>query len=289
MPRGILAGVLLSLAACGGSKDDPKPDPNTAEKTGPTSLPQGRRHARPPGATASIAQPSSPDPRAGRFTLDDALVGMPAKGELVAKLDTDAGTLECRLFDEKAPIAVANFVGLARGLRPAWDGSAWTARRAYDDTVFHRVLQGLFIQGGSARADDDAGYVIPDEAWGGRHDHAGQLCVAARGKDAGSKQFFITDGAAPHLDEGYTIFGECSPIDVIHRLASVPVKGEQPLTPPVIRSVRIERGGQAEPGGVASVGPSSSAAPSASARRAPSAAPSSKPRASAAPAASSSP
>jgi peptidyl-prolyl cis-trans isomerase A (cyclophilin A) len=55
-------------------------------------------------------------------------------------------------------------------------------------------------------------------------------------------QFFITDDAALQLDGGYTIFGACGPEGTIHQLASVPVVGgERPVTPPVIKSVKITR------------------------------------------------
>ena len=54
-------------------------------------------------------------------------------------------------------------------------------------------------------------------------------------------QFFITDAAAPHLDNGYTIFGECAPVDVVHAIASVPVLGERPASPVHIKKVTVAR------------------------------------------------
>lgn len=277
--------VLVVVSGCGSSKEEPKPDPATTQA--PTALPLGKRRAHPKGVVPELPEPAG-DPRAGRFSLEDAVGGLPGKGDLVARIDTSLGVIDCRLLDATAPIAVANFVGLARGVRPSWDGAAWTARPAYDGTVFHRVKQGFMIQGGSKSANEEAGYVIPDEP-GGAHDHAGQLCMANRGKDTASKQFFITDGPAPHLDGGYTIFGECGPVDVIHRIASVPVRGETPIDAPAIRSVQILRGDAAAL--AASAAPSASSAPSAtptgSARAHASAAPSSRPKA--APSAASAP
>jgi peptidyl-prolyl cis-trans isomerase A (cyclophilin A) len=133
------------------------------------------------------------------------------------------------------------------------------------------------IQGGSMNGMQETGYTIPDELWGGKHDRAGLLCMANRGANTNSKQFFITDDAAAHLDKGYTIFGECSPLDVIHKIAALPTQGDKPVTPPKIISVRIERGGKSAPGDAPAPSASASAGP------APSAAPKAAPSASAAP------
>src|SRR5438876_704178 len=63
--------------------------------------------------------PGASDPAKGVFTLDEALAGLPdGPGPLRALIDTDKGLLTCPLEDAKVPNAVANFVGLARGLRP---------------------------------------------------------------------------------------------------------------------------------------------------------------------------
>ncbi len=65
--------------------------------------------------------------------------------------------------------------------------------------------------------------------------------MANRGKNTNGAQFFITDAAAAHLDNGYTIFGECGPVDVVHKIASVPVRGDRPETAPEIKKVTISR------------------------------------------------
>src|SRR5437868_12627413 len=73
------------------------------------------------GADAGFgnASPSKPpDPLAGVFTLADATSGLPKKGKLIASIVTDLGALRCTLFADRAPVTVAAFVGLARGVRP---------------------------------------------------------------------------------------------------------------------------------------------------------------------------
>jgi peptidyl-prolyl cis-trans isomerase A (cyclophilin A) len=177
------------------------------------------------------------DPDAGAWTLDKALAGLPGSGTLYADIVTDAGTMTCELFPERAPVSVANFIGLARGLR-AWKDpqtSRWVRYRAYyDGLAFHRVIPGFIIQGGDPQSRDwtnaslgtgGPGYTIPDETQNGlRFDGPGKLAMANRGPGSNSagSQFFITEVRAPQLDGGYTIFGQCGPVDVIKAAARVP-------------------------------------------------------------------
>jgi peptidyl-prolyl cis-trans isomerase A (cyclophilin A) len=199
----------------------------------------------PPPAEPHQAPASNEDPVHGKFGLDDATAGLAGKGPLVAEIETDQGKLQCDLYDDKTPITVANFVGLARGLRPfkTPDGQ-WTKRPAYDGTTFHRVIKGFMIQGGdpSGTGAGEPGYVIPDEIWAGAaHDQRGLLCMANRGPNTNGQQFFIMDAAARHLDGGYTIFGKCGPDSVIEKLASVPVQGDHSVNPSKIKKVSIKR------------------------------------------------
>jgi peptidyl-prolyl cis-trans isomerase A (cyclophilin A) len=198
-----------------------------------------------------VRKPTSPDPLSGKFSLADATAGLPGKGALRATIDTGYGKLECKLFDDKAPNTVANFVGLARGLRPFWDAksAAWVKRPLFDGTSFHRAVADFMIQGGDHLGDGSGGvgYEFADELVPGwSHDRAGLLCMANRGPNTNGGQFFITDGAAPHLTlmNTYTIFGECAPLEVIHRIARAPranphAEAPDPVVP--IKRVRIAR------------------------------------------------
>lgn len=223
----------------------------TAEK------PSGYGNGEPKGAATNSgalmprrpAPPISPDdPLKGAWTMEEAGKLVPGKGPLVATLDTSKGTLQCKLFDDKAPLTVANFIGLATGKRTWRDPRTkkWVNTPAYDNTTFHRVIQGFMIQGGDAAGSGmgEPGYVINDELWeGAKHDRAGYLCMANRGPNTNGAQFFITDASAPHLDGGYTIFGECAPTEVVHQIANVE-KGERdkPTSPVTIKKVSISRG-----------------------------------------------
>lgn len=201
---------------------------------------------RNPKAPRTARVPVSPDdPLKGQFTLTDATKGLKGEGRLVATVKTAAGTLSCELYEDRAPITVANFVGLARGLRPYKNPKGqWVKEPAYDGTVFHRIIKGFMIQGGDPEGSGkgEPGYVVPDEIWeGAKHDQRGLLCMANRGPNTNGMQFFIMDGKAKHLDGGYTIFGECSPDRVIEKLAAWDVVGDKAVNPPKIEKVTIDR------------------------------------------------
>jgi peptidyl-prolyl cis-trans isomerase A (cyclophilin A) len=204
---------------------------------------------KPPTGWEVVQPPTSPDPHGGTFTLDEATKGLDKKGTLATQIETNMGSFYCDLFPDKAPNSVANFIGLARGLRKFWDAEklAWTAIPYYDQTTFHRVLPGFMIQGGdrSGTGRGGVGYMLHDEVSPGqRHDKPGQLCMANRGKNKNEAQFFITEAAAPHLDGSYTIFGQCEPATLVQRIARVPQEGpptNTPLTPVKIERVKVRR------------------------------------------------
>jgi peptidyl-prolyl cis-trans isomerase A (cyclophilin A) len=191
--------------------------------------------------------PNADDPLKGKFTLEDATKNIKGKGALNAKIETSLGTVDCRLFDDKAPVTVANFIGLATGERTWKDPTSgkWVNKPAYDGTTFHRVIKGFMIQGGDPKGNGsgEPGYVIKDEIWdGAKHDRIGLLCMANRGPNTNGAQFFITEEPKASLDGKYTIFGECAPPQVIHDIAKVPTgMADKPITPVVIKSVKISR------------------------------------------------
>ena len=252
-------GLLVFLAACG-SKPPPAPVVAVPPAEDPALKACNERRASQEkvivdltaendelkaSVAAMEAERDKPPPEPD-FTLADATVGLPATGQLNATIKTSMGDLKCKLFDDKAPITVTNFVGLARGARK-WKtpGGEWVKKPAYDGTKFHRIIKGFMIQGGDAKGDGtgEPGFTFKDEVWSGaKHDKPGLLCMANRGPNTNGAQFFITDAAAAHLDRSYTIFGECTPVSVVHAIAGVKTDGsDHPLKEVSIKSVEITR------------------------------------------------
>ncbi len=124
---------------------------------------------------------------------------------LYARIRTNRGEILLRLEAGKAPLATANFVGLAEGTLDASVG-----KRYYDGLTFHRVVADFMIQGGDPAGDGSGGpgYRFPNEVDPGlRHDGPGVLAMANAGPHTNGSQFYITRKAAPWLDGGYSVFG----------------------------------------------------------------------------------
>jgi len=132
-----------------------------------------------------------------------------------AVIDTTAGKLTCTLFPDKAPIGVANFIGLATGTKD-WTSPITHQKKhgvpLYDGTIFHRVIPNFMIQGGDpmGTGTGDPGYAFKNETSSDlKFDRPGRLAYANAGPGTNGSQFFITEIAYPSLNGGYTIFGQC--------------------------------------------------------------------------------
>jgi peptidyl-prolyl cis-trans isomerase A (cyclophilin A) len=198
--------------------------------------------------TPTLSVPVRPDdPLQGKFSLEQATAGLRGEGQLWALMRTSAGNLACELWPEKAPNTVANFVGLARGLRPYLLDNAWVKKPLYDATEFYLVNKGFAIEGGSPgpQFNADVGYFIPDEIWAGaHHDQRGLLCMRAFTPGRNGSQFMILDGATPQLDQSFTIFGKCEPTKVLDAISNAPVVGGRPKPAIKLRKLEIIRNPQ---------------------------------------------
>ena len=115
-----------------------------------------------------------------------------------ATIETERGDIVIELFPDVAPQTVNSFVFLAQ--------EGW-----FDDAPFHRVLPGFMAQGGDPTGTGmgGPGYAFANEISDDlSFDRAGLVAMANSGPDTNGSQFFITYGAAEHLNGGYTIFGE---------------------------------------------------------------------------------
>lgn len=120
----------------------------------------------------------------------------------------NGGEFVIQLYADKAPLAVNNFVFLAR-------------EKFYDGTTFHRVLEGFMAQGGDPTGTGmgGPGYEFANEDSDLTFDQAGMVAMANAGRDTNGSQFFITFGPQERLNGGYTIFGQViSGMDVVNAI-----------------------------------------------------------------------
>lgn len=183
------------------------------------------------------------DPYKGRFPYQEAIAGLPTHGELRAKLVTNEGEIDCVLDPGHAPLTVANFVGLARGLRPfrGPDGS-WHETPYYDGIVWHRAEEGQFVQTGRRGNQADGGFFLQDEiSVGDSFGRAGVLAMGNLGSEhSGSTQFFVTTGPVKHLAGHHTVFGQCDGEATLRRLERRLAR--DPDDPPRLLRIEVTRG-----------------------------------------------
>jgi len=131
----------------------------------------------------------------------------------VSQADTPLGSFRILLHHDKAPRAVANFIGLATGEK-AWVDPATGAVRIgkpyYNGIVFHRLVHNFVIQGGDplGTGSGGPGYVFQDEFDPSlRHSDRYVVSMANSGVNSNGSQFFITLANASFLDDLHTVFG----------------------------------------------------------------------------------
>jgi peptidyl-prolyl cis-trans isomerase A (cyclophilin A) len=197
---------------------------------------------------ATAARADEEDPAKGKFTIEEATKGISGSGPLTAKIETTLGTFTCELYEKQAPITVANFVGLARGVRPWKDPKTnqWVKKPFYDGLIFHRVIPGFMVQGGDPLGvgTGNPGYRFADEIVPElKFDKPGLLAMANAGPVTNGSQFFITEGTPGHLNGKHTIFGACEPLSLVTKITGVEREPrDKPTTDVVMKKVTISRG-----------------------------------------------
>ncbi|MBI2395056.1 MAG: peptidylprolyl isomerase [Deltaproteobacteria bacterium] len=185
-------------------------------------------------------------------------IDVPGEGQLHARLHTTQGAIVVRLYEDKAPKTVANFVGLAKGTIDWVDPVTKKSGKGtpmFDGVKFHRVIPGFMIQCGDPRSKHAAS---ADNRWGTggpgyrfadefppelRHEGAGVLSMANSGPGTNGSQWFITEGPTPHLDRRHSVFGKVvAGLDVVKRIANVPRgAGDKPNEDVVLQRVELFR------------------------------------------------
>jgi peptidyl-prolyl cis-trans isomerase A (cyclophilin A) len=148
---------------------------------------------------------------------------------------TNMGDIAMELYPDEAPITVANFIEYIESC-------------FYDGTIIHRVAPGFVLQGGGFTAEmqrKETRAPITNEADNGLLNERGTLSMARTPEvNSATSQFFINLVDNTILDHGvrdfgYAVFARVTEgMDVVDRIALVPVRGSQPVEPVVIVSVR---------------------------------------------------
>ncbi len=137
------------------------------------------------------------------------------------KLNTNFGTITLELFADKAPVTVENFTTYVK------DGF-------YNNTIFHRVINGFMIQGGGMEPgmkEKQTRAPIKNEADNGLSNEKGTIAMARTMEPhSASAQFFINVSNNTFLDHrsptpdgwGYAVFGKVvDGMDVVERIKAV--------------------------------------------------------------------
>lgn len=190
------------------------------------------------GATPTAA----PGAAAGSW-MGKAEAGKP----IYAVMKTNLGEVTLKLWSDRAPKTVANFVGLATGEKD-WKNPATGERKKgakfYDGLTFHRVIDGFMIQGGCplGTGTGDPGYSFEDECQKGcSFDKVGLLAMANAGPNTNGSQFFITTSMPTYLNNKHTIFGEVlKGYEVVQTISRAPKNPmDKPLEPITIVSITL--------------------------------------------------
>ena len=138
----------------------------------------------PAGVWAQAPKPAEPQKGSGRV-------------KQVAEIEMEkGGIIKIEFFPDDAPKTVENFVTLAK-------------KGFYDGLTFHRIEPGFVVQGGDPKGDGTGGPGYKVKAEFNKNQHVRGAVAMARSQDPDSagSQFYITLGAAPHLDGKYTVLG----------------------------------------------------------------------------------
>ncbi|MEX2625495.1 MAG: peptidylprolyl isomerase [Ilumatobacteraceae bacterium] len=226
-----IAGVVV-IAWIGGAFDAEEvaaPAPSTSPATSPADDPDGDGGGIdadvPPGCPA----PDDSESQQRQFDepppmcLDDDV-------DYSAVVDTNFGEYTIDLDADAAPLAVNNFVVLAR-------------YQYFDDTRCHRIIPDFVVQCGdpTGTGTGDPGYRFADELPDEGEYEIGSVAMANSGPDTNGSQFFVISGPQGEaLPPNFSLFGQVTDgLDVIAELDAVGSPGGDPTEPVQIRSVEI--------------------------------------------------
>ena len=219
--------LIMGLTACAKS---PEKEISDNYKDGTPAVDAASIPTKTDEAKPAVA-PSNPTPTMAAFDQ----TAKPAKGEQIVVIKTNMGTIKLRMFPDKAPKSVENFLGLI-------------AKKYYDGVIFHRVIPGFMIQGGDPKGTGTGG----ESLWGGVFDNEnspalhhvrGALSMANAGPNTNGSQFFIVQKDSLFLDGGYSIFGQAfEGMDIVDKIVNVKRDAsDKPLSKVVMEKVTVAK------------------------------------------------
>jgi len=160
------------------------------------------------------------------FTMTGNIINKNTK----VKLETNYGDIVIELYSKQMPITAGNFEKLVK-------------QGFYDNTIFHRIIEGFMIQGGDPQGTGmgGPGYEIKDEFKGEQKNNRGTIAMANAGPNTGGSQFFINLVNNNFLDGKHPVFGKVvQGMDVVDAIASVDTNAnDKPLEDVVIERATI--------------------------------------------------
>jgi len=154
----------------------------------------------------------------------------------IVVLETNVGKIELKMFPKAAPLAVENFVTHVKN-------------GYYNGLIFHRVIKGFMIQGGDPTGTGRGGESIWHKEFKNEYapnlvfDRPFLLAMANHGPNTNGSQFFITTVPTPHLNGGYTIFGEVvKGQDTVKKIENVTTgPGDRPMFDMKIKKAYLKK------------------------------------------------
>jgi peptidyl-prolyl cis-trans isomerase B (cyclophilin B) len=176
---------------------------------------------------------SRPADNAPKEPFDNATVEK--MREQCVKIETEAGVIELEMFPESAPETVRNFLNLV-------------SLKAFDTTVFSRVVPNFVVQGGSVFTRlqktpellERASRTIRDEPSLIKHERGIISMARPDTPNGASSHFFILVRDAAPLDGTFAAFGKViKGMETVDAINKMPVEGEKPVKPVRLNKVSI--------------------------------------------------
>ena len=177
------------------------------------------------------------------FLLSFTSLNIYAEENIKFVIDTSKGNIVIEIYPKKAPITVKNF-------------ESYVNKGFYNNTIFHRVIDGFMIQGGGftkdmAQKQTDA--PIQNEASNGLKNEKYSIAMARTSiPDSATSQFFINVNNNNFLDypgqdgAGYCVFGKViEGQDVVDKIAKLKTRvkngmGDVPIKTVKINSIKVK-------------------------------------------------